>query len=116
MDSIQPSPLLRSHSRWRTYHRVRGTFSQLSGPLLVRLSQQAIEIFTDKGRLFSDLLQSRKSSVGALTTRSRSRNGQGNQILHRGSHILIFSNQSISSVLPSSSKETNSSPTSEGVL
>src|SRR6202000_3453232 len=52
MDPIKPSPLLRPHSRWRTYHYVRGAFSQLPGPLLIRLSQQAIQILTDKGRLF----------------------------------------------------------------
>src|ERR1700743_1593077 len=78
MDPIQPPPLLRSDSRWRTYHRVRGAFSHLPGSLLIRLSQQAIKILTDEGRFLSDLFQSRKSSVVvSLATRSGSRDGQG---------------------------------------
>src|ERR1700743_1295134 len=94
MDSIQSSPLLRSPSRWRTYHRVGGTFSQVPGPLLIRLSQQAIEILTDEGRFLSDLLQSRKGG-------GRSMNWERNRILHRGSDILVLPNQSVGELRPS---------------
>src|SRR6202000_3333647 len=60
MDPIEPSPLLRSNSRWRTYHRVRGAFSQLSDPLLIRLFQQAIQILTDESSFFCNLFHGRK--------------------------------------------------------
>ena len=82
------------------YHWVRISLLNISGSPLIGLSQQAIQIFTNEGGFFRNLLHGRKSSGGTKAASSQSRNREGNWVFNRRSHILLSSSWSIGQLCP----------------
>src|SRR6202000_1677907 len=96
MDPIESPPFLRSNSRWRMYHRVRGTLRHLPGSLLIHLSQEPIQIITDESSFLSNLFHGRKRSCHGAKAAGRnwSWDGNGKSVFQRGSDVLLSRSRS----------------------
>src|ERR1700743_173177 len=102
VDPIESPPFLRSNLRWRTYHRARRTLLQLPSSLLVRLSQQAVQILTDESSFFCNLFHERKRSYhgSKATGRSQSWDGDRERVFNGRSNILVLPDRSIGQLRP----------------